>query len=130
MPLPAFFKNVDDVNPEGLKPEDITAIGTIRGPGKFEGEMYYVPYYWYVMLDGGSDEQVCASSEEGEEAADSSDEECYEVFTLEGVDDQLKFPELKDVYSLWLYARSDGFVIAMHMSKKEDAAARRKLGAD
>ena len=26
--------------------------GRIRSPGKFEGEMIYVPFYWNVFLDG------------------------------------------------------------------------------
>lgn len=30
----------------------ITPIGTINEPGKFEGEMVYVPHYWNVYLHG------------------------------------------------------------------------------
>lgn len=29
--------------------------GRIVSPGKFEGEMIYVPYFWDVSLDGGVD---------------------------------------------------------------------------
>jgi len=31
--------------------------GIIKTPGKFEGEMEYVPYYWNLLLNGCSDEE-------------------------------------------------------------------------
>jgi hypothetical protein len=30
--------------------------GTILSPGKFEGEMLYVPYFWGMSMEGGCDE--------------------------------------------------------------------------
>jgi hypothetical protein len=33
----------------------VDASGVIRNPGKFEGEMIYVPYFWDLYLDGSAD---------------------------------------------------------------------------
>jgi hypothetical protein len=33
----------------------VNAQGRIVSPGKFEGEMLYVPYFWGAFLDGGAD---------------------------------------------------------------------------
>ena len=32
--------------------------GRIVSPGKFEGELYFVPAFWADALDGGSDETL------------------------------------------------------------------------
>lgn len=32
--------------------------GVIASPGKFEGEMIYVPYFWQMYLEGGADDEV------------------------------------------------------------------------
>jgi hypothetical protein len=34
----------------------ISATGHIQSPGKFEGQMIYVPYFWEASLDGGPDD--------------------------------------------------------------------------
>lgn len=41
----------------------VSAQGTILSPGKFEGEMLYLPYFYALMLEGEGDEV------EGEDAA-------------------------------------------------------------
>ena len=68
--------------------------GTITDPGKFEGEMYYVPYLWFEIMedDNGPD---------GDE----------KIFNLES-DDELKglIPELKDVTMITLWEDNHGFV--------------------
>lgn len=121
MPADRRFFEDSALNSYGLKPEEISVLDTIRRPGKFEGEMYYVPYFWDRVMEGGSGDTLYEP--------DAEDASPYEVFEIEAEDRKL-FPELKDVYSLWLYERGDGFVIAMHMSAKEDRIARRKLGEE
>ncbi len=62
--------------------------GLIESPGKFEGGLLYVPYFWEQGLDGGSDED-------------------RELFSDE---DRELFPELGDTYGLSLSEDSNGFV--------------------
>jgi hypothetical protein len=70
-----------------------------RGPGKFEGEPRYVPYFW--EMDSSAYEM------EGDEF------EGY-TFTYEvTADDIALFPELKDRKSVSLIEREDGFVIEL-----------------
>lgn len=40
---------------EILDSYDIDASGTIRSPGKFEGEPIFAPYFWDLGLQGFSD---------------------------------------------------------------------------
>ena len=37
---------------------DVNEYGIITSPGKFEGEMAYVPYFWDLVLEGFSDEEI------------------------------------------------------------------------
>lgn len=67
--------------------------GRIRSPGKFEGELVYVPYYWEYGLEGGSD-------------GDANGEF---LFNIDG-DDVEVWPELRDVIYLRLWEDSQGFV--------------------
>lgn len=71
----------------------VDARGTIRSPGKFEGEMLYVPHYWDCVLDGAADEDA------GREA----------FFRVTDADRQL-FPELGAIYGLSLRESDQGFV--------------------
>lgn len=34
-----------------------TKDGVITSPGKFEGQLLYVPYFWEIFLDGGVDDE-------------------------------------------------------------------------
>ena len=40
------------------KAYDVNDSGVITSPGKFEGEMVYVPYFWDIVLNGGADENL------------------------------------------------------------------------
>lgn len=71
----------------------------IKGPGKFEGEPIYAPYYWECTLDGGADE------EEFDEANDRP----VAVFRLTPEDFRM-FPELGVGEKLRLYEDEQGFV--------------------
>lgn len=76
-----------------LQDYEVDTNGIIRSPGKFEGEMLYVPYFWEVFLDGGADR---------------------DNGTILGFDltpeDKAQFPELKGKRTVRLYQRDDGFV--------------------
>jgi len=67
--------------------------GRILSPGKFEGEMIYVPYYWEAYLNGFADR---------------------DNGTILGFDvtpeDKVMFPMLKRRRTVNLYQRDDGFV--------------------
>jgi len=71
----------------------VSEQGTIQSPGKFEGEMLYVPYFWDAYLNGMAD------SDDGE------------VLTFEVNDeDRAQFPELADVKQIDLVSTDSGFV--------------------
>ena len=76
-----------------IKDYDIDNTGRIRSPGKFEGEMIYVPYFWDAFLNG------CADSDNGKVLG----------FNVTA-DDKAMFPELKRKRVVKLYERDDGFV--------------------
>jgi hypothetical protein len=67
--------------------------GRIQSPGKFEGEMLYVPSYWDAGLEG---------------LADEDDGKTY-VFELSAVDKK-EFPELGGKRKLKLVESDSGFV--------------------
>ena len=71
----------------------IDANGIIRSPGKFEGEMLYVPYFWDAFLNGFADR-------------DNGNVLGFDVTS----EDKVEFPELIARRTVKLYERSDGFV--------------------
>lgn len=71
-------------------------IGTINTPGKFEGEMLYVPYFWDMVMDGGGDTQY-----DGDTPIDY-----FEVTT----DDIRLFPELDGTKRIAVWESDSGFV--------------------
>jgi hypothetical protein len=75
---------------EGL---EIGDNGIIRSPGKFEGEMLYVPYYWDAYLNGLADQ-------------DSGGVIGFDV----SAEDRKLFPELGRKRTVRLHERDDGFV--------------------
>jgi hypothetical protein len=80
---------------EILAQYQVGSDGVIRSPGKFEGEMLYVPFYWDIAMNG------FANEDDGE------------VFTfLIEPEDKAIFPELNDRRSLRLYESDLGFVHA------------------
>lgn len=68
--------------------------GIIRDPGKFEGEMLYVPYFWDAGLNGMADR----------------DDGSVLGFDLTA-EDKAEFPELKGRRTVKLFQREDGFVV-------------------
>jgi len=66
----------------------------VQGPGKFEGEKSYSPYFYDIMLDGGVDEV----------GPDNVD-----VFIVTK-EDLAIFPELKGIKKLVQYTNNEGFV--------------------
>jgi hypothetical protein len=66
----------------------------VKGPGKFEGEARYVPYYWSVFLEGFADR----------------DDGKILSFNV-SAEDKENFPELKRRKVIKLYEREDGFVV-------------------
>ena len=68
--------------------------GRIKDPGKFEGEMLYVPDFWRIGLDGGADED---------------DGEVFRfVVTPE---DREAFPEINGADEITLSETNQGFVV-------------------
>lgn len=65
----------------------------VKGPGKFEGESRYVPYYWEAFLDGMADR----------------DDGTILGFDV-SAEDKILFPELKRRKTVKLYQRDDGLV--------------------
>lgn len=66
----------------------------VRGPGKFEGEAPYVPYFYDAFLDGGAD-------------SDNGDVLGFRVSAA----DRAVFPELRGRQWVRIRERSDGFVV-------------------
>ena len=71
----------------------VSAEGRITSPGKFQGEMAYVPYFWSLYLDG------CADRDDGDVLG-------FDV----GRKDREMFPELKGRRTVNLIEDFDGFV--------------------
>lgn len=76
-----------------LEEYDVDTNGVIRSPGKFEGEMIYAPYFWFLLLDGGADE-------------DNGDVALFRVTD----EDRAQFPELDLVTQISLSEDEQGFV--------------------
>jgi hypothetical protein len=80
---------------ELLEMYDVDAQGIIRNPGKFEGEMLYVPYFWDLYMNG------CATNET---------EDSILIFVVEPEDAEA-FPELEDKEQVRLWEQDQGFVV-------------------
>lgn len=72
---------------------NINQYGIIENAGKFEGCMYYMPYFWDMFLNGGYD----------------SIDDDYIYFNLND-DDKKMFPELEEYQQLVIYENENGFV--------------------
>lgn len=72
----------------------VDSHGRITSPGKFEGEMLYVPYFWNEFLDGGADE------DDGEVLG-------FDVLP----EDKEAFPELRRRRKIRLMETDQGFVV-------------------
>ena len=67
--------------------------GIIQSPGRFEGEMIYVPFFWHAYMNG------CADRDDGKVLG-------FDVTA----EDKVMFPELKRKRTVRLYQRDDGFI--------------------
>ena len=76
-----------------LKDYKVSDHGVIHSPGKFEGEMLYVPYFHARWGEGGGDEEFGSA--------------VFFVITPWDVD---AFPELAGTYGLALEETDQGFV--------------------
>jgi hypothetical protein len=85
---------------------NVNEAGVIDNPGKFEGELIYVPFFWELGLEGSADAEEMADDEQESTGADDS----AFVFALSLEDHEL-WPELPDrAIGLRLYENTDGFV--------------------
>jgi hypothetical protein len=73
----------------------VSQQGIIQSPGKFEGQMLYVPYFWEKCLDGQSDIDI---------------DNVYGIEVLNA--DTAEFPELEGINTLALEESESGFVSA------------------
>ena len=78
---------------EVLREYDVDRSGRIKSPGKFEGEMIYVPVFWNAGLEG---------------FADDDDGSVYEFRIT--ADDRREYPELGKKKKLRLAESEQGFV--------------------
>ena len=89
------YASMDDPGSAIKKEYDVNAQGTITSPGKFEGEQYYIVYYYDVGMNGMADE----------------DDGQNWLFTL-GPEDYKKFPELKGHKNIIISGSDQGFEYA------------------
>jgi hypothetical protein len=92
-----------DTREEVLANYKINEHGSITSPGKFEGEMLYVPYLWEKSLDG------CGDFDFGN----------IQGFVIEDSDRKL-FPELADTFAISLMETDSGFVNSRHFATAEE----------
>jgi hypothetical protein len=90
----------------------LTSRGTIKAPGKFEGEMLWVPYFYEATSMGESD-------------ADFSfgDGDTWVGFLIFQGGDFKEFPELEGSYGISLEENSQGFVSGVVYDTPEEYAA-------
>lgn len=87
------YMSMDDPGSAIKKDFKVDSHGIISNPGKFEGEMYYTPYYYDVGMNGMADE-------------DSGSAWLFEL----GEEDYKKFPELKGHKNIIISSNDQGFV--------------------
>jgi hypothetical protein len=97
---------------EIMKAFDVNEQGVIQSPGKFEGEMLYVPHFWDVMMEGAGDD------------LHFNDGALITILPVED-GDRAQFPELAGDNEIALEETNDGFVNAM-----TDAAQINKIRAE
>lgn len=103
------MKYVDAINipTDRLTPQQIKEIraeldDVVGGPGKFESEPIYAPWFWACGLEGGADEEFLDKM----------------VFVVTK-DDRILFPELEGVAQLEMYEDGNGFVTCETIKKKD-----------
>ena len=78
---------------------NVNSKGIIRSPGKFEGELLYVPHFWEVVLEGGAADEF--QPEDGGPLLS---------MVLVTDEDRHQFPELEEQRKVWLGESDQGFV--------------------
>lgn len=80
--------------------------GVIKSPGKFEGEMLFVPYLWDKVMDGMAGNEIYL------------DETVYTCLEI-SQEDKSEFPEdLSNVFGAILWENSQGFVYCKTFDEK------------
>jgi hypothetical protein len=87
------YMSMDNPGPAIKKEYNVGEDGIIHNPGKFEGEMYYVPYFYDVGMNGFADE-------------DNGSDWLFEL----GEEDFKKFPELKGHKNIIITSSDQGFI--------------------
>jgi hypothetical protein len=90
-PVPVKPTELRDVQDKMEQRDEYRA--QVSGPGKFEGEAPYVPYFWDAYLNGAADDDTNG------------------ILTFNVTDeDRALFPELADRDAVYLYEDDNGFV--------------------
>jgi len=95
-----------------MKEFDVNEQGIIQSPGKFEGEMLYVPYFWDTMMEGNGEDLYF------------SDGALVSIIGVEDKDREM-FPELGSATQIAIETTDQGFVNAI-----TDSAAISRLLAE
>ena len=88
------IKSFNDTERDSICHEYKVERGIIRSAGKFENEPVYAPYFYENWNMGGAD------------GRNDSEEEYFIVNSA----DRRIFPELKDVYRVYIWEDDNGFV--------------------
>ena len=84
---------------------DVADNGLITNAGKFVGERPYIPYFWFM---GCPDDTLY----------DDESETYHNVYIPNG-EDEINFPELKDIKRILIWEDDIGFIHS-HTETKED----------
>lgn len=92
------------------------SYGIITDPGKFEGEMLYIPYFWQVSLDGCVDIKPNGEiSIEIEDLDIKAFEDWLDYFQTRGINKieglVKAIKKLKKKKIVRFYVRDDGFIV-------------------
>lgn len=100
-----YTKTAKREKEEILKTYKIDEHKIIRSPGKYEGQMYYVPFFhrWANMM--GADARITKENIQ------------YDRFIISGNDIEI-FPELQTIKTLDLHETENGSVLAIGISDK------------
>jgi len=101
---PMIARNARD---QILADYEIDKHGRIKSPGKFEGEMLYVPYLWDGIMEGGGDQTVY----DGDTPVD------FVQFTDEDLE---LFPEIGDAFGIALWESDTGFVNTREFNNEDE----------
>lgn len=80
----------------------------VKGPGKFEGEEIYSPYFYDIGLDDGPDEIIDHFYDYG----------TIYLFKVRK-EDRALFPELKGVYTVSQVETNDGFINTNTLNRED-----------